>query len=76
MNSGSEVSAAPVQTPFCVGQTLVIWRSLCYDIDGAKNEMESCGDVPQSRITPSRLSNLLMGVLGADRARDCVGESS
>jgi len=38
--------------------------------------MESRGDVPQSRITPSRLSNLLMGVLGADRARDCAGESS
>ena len=54
---------------FYVGQTLVIWRSLCYDIDGAQNEMESCGDVPQSRITPSRLSNLLMDVLGADRAR-------
>ncbi len=61
---------------FYVGQTLVIWRSLCYDIDGAQNEMESCGDVPQSRITPSRLSNLFMGVLGADRARDCAGESS
>ena len=65
-----------MQTPFYVGQTLVIWCSLCYDIDGAENEMESRGDVPQSRITPSRLSNLLMGVLGADRARDCAGESS
>ena len=61
---------------FYVGQTLVIWRSLCYDIDGAKNEMESRGDMPQSRITPLRLSNLLMDVLGADRARDCAGESS
>ena len=76
MIRGSEVSAAPVQTPFYVGQTLVIWRSLCDDIDGAENEMESRGDVPQSRITPSRLSNLLMGVLGADRARDCAGERS
>ena len=51
------------------GETLVIWRSLCYDRDGAENEMESRGDVPQSRITPLGLSNLLMGVLGADRAR-------
>ena len=76
MIRGSEVSATPVQTPFCVGQTLVIWRSLCYDRDGAENKMERRGDVPQSRITPSRLSNLLMGVLGADRARDCAGESS
>ena len=70
------VCRPPCRRLFAWAQILVIWCGLCYDIDGAKNEMESCGDAPQSRRTPSGLSNSSVGMAGTDRTRDCAGERS
>ena len=70
------VCRPPCRRLFAWAQILVIWCCLCYDIDGAKNEMESRGDAPQSRRTPSGLSNSSVGMAGTDRTRDCAGERS
>ena len=70
------VCRPPCRRLFAWAQILVIWCGLCYDIDGAKNEMESRGDTPQSRRTPSGLSNSSVGMAGTDRTRDCAGERS
>ena len=70
------VCCSPCRRLFAWAQILVIWCGLCYDIDGAKNEMESRGDAPQSRRTPSGLSNSSVGMAGTDRTRDCAGERS
>ena len=70
------VCCSPCRRLFAWAQILVIWCGLCYDIDGAKNEMESRGDAPQSRRTSSGLSNSSVGMAGTDRTRDCAGERS
>ena len=70
------VCCSPCRRLFAWAQILVIWCGLCYDIDGAKNEMESRGDAPQSRRTSSGLSNSSVGMAGTDRTRNCAGERS
>ena len=70
------VCCSPCRRLFAWAQILVIWCGLCYDIDGAKNEMESRGDTPQIRRTPSGLSNSSVGMAGTDRTRNCAGERS
>ena len=70
------VCCSPCRRLFAWAQILVIWCGLCYDIAGAKNEMESRGDTPQIRRTSSGLSNSSVGMAGTDRTRNCAGERS